>query len=396
MELSMWIIALIILLAAFFFIVTKPGQLHPPSIHGHGRVEFYSKGMDAGFSLSEINLLWHASRRAELENPPMIFGSVEELDKAINQIAGAKKFSERKGSDPETYMLKKLFDYRKKVEMSRPKYRSGLKSTRDIAVGQRLTIRSDGVGIYSSKVVANDQAYMTITIPIGDPLPAGFSWRQVKLNVYFWRKEDAGYFFQTRLIDKFYDRRNLHFRVYHSDNILRSQKRRSVRAPARISARLYPLKGLEEANQWIESNPGLSCLISDISEDGAALRIGGRGRKNQPFKLQFKIRNEIVIVSGVVKRVQYKPKEDESTLHVEFLPPPENTRMILLSYVFDIDRSRTEGNLKENQDALSVISGITPGDEDDEEPTEVIPEDEDAEDAEEVAELEEVPDDETG
>ncbi|MDT8299379.1 MAG: PilZ domain-containing protein, partial [Spirochaetaceae bacterium] len=183
---------------------------------------------------------------------------------------------------------------------------------------------------------------------------------------------------------------------YHSDNILRSQKRRSVRAPARISARLYPLKGLEEANQWIESNPGLSCLISDISEDGAALRIGGRGRKNQPFKLQFKIRNEIVIVSGVVKRVQYKPKEDESTLHVEFLPPPENTRMILLSYVFDIDRSRTEGNLKENQDALSVISGITPGDEDDEEPTEVIPEDEDAEDAEEVAELEEVPDDETG
>jgi hypothetical protein len=51
--------------------------------------------------------------------------------------------------------------------------------------------------------VANDQAYMTITIPIGDPLPAGFSWRQVKLNVYFWRKEDAGYFFQTRLIDSF-------------------------------------------------------------------------------------------------------------------------------------------------------------------------------------------------
>jgi len=70
--------------------------------------------------------------------------------------------------------------------------------------------------------------------------------------------------------------------------------------------------------------------------------------------------------------------------------------MIILSYVFDIDRSRTETNLKENQDALSVISGITPGDEDDEEPTEVIPEDEDADDGEEIAELEEVPDDETG
>ena len=322
-------------------------------------MEFYSKGMDAGFSLQEINLLWSASQRADLMNPPAIYGSVEELDKAINQIAGERKFSERKGVEPETVILKKLFDYRKKVEMGKPKYRSGLKSTRNIAIGQRLTIRADGVGVYSSKVVENEQGYLTMTIPVGDPLPGGFSWRQVKLNIYFWRKEDAGYFFQTRVIDKFYDRHNLLFRIYHSDNILRSQKRRSVRAPARISARLYPLKSLEDANQWMESSPGLSCLIVDLSEYGAALKIGGRGKKNLPFKLQFKIRDEIVVLPGVVKRVQYKPKPDESTLHVEFLPPGENTRMILLSYVFDIDRSRAKGENVAENDTLNVISGIS-------------------------------------
>ncbi len=355
----MWIILLVLLIVALFFILSKPGSIHPPKLGGRGRVEFYSKGMDAGFSLQEINLLWSASQRAELPNPPSIYGSVEELDKAINQIAGGKKFSERKGIEPETVILKKLFDYRKKVEMGKPKYRSGLKSTRDIAIGQRLTIRADGVGVYSSKVVENEQSYLTISIPVGDPLPGGFSWRQVKLNNYFWRKGDAGYFFQTRVIDKFYDRHNLHFRIYHSDNILRSQKRRSVRASARISARLYPLKSLEDANQWMESSPGLSCLIVDLSEDGAALKIRGRGKKNQPFKLQFKIRDEIVVLPGVVKRVQYKPKPDESTLHVEFLPPGENTKMILLSYVFDIDRSRSKEENFETNDTLNVISGIS-------------------------------------
>lgn len=359
MELSMWIILLVLLIAALFLILSKPGSIHPPKLGGRGKIEFYSKGMDAGFSLSEINLLWSAARRAELENPPGIYGSVEELDRAINQIAGGRKFSERKGVEPDTVILKKLFNYRKKVEMGKPKYRSGLKSTRSIAIGQRLTIRADGIGIYSSKVVENEQSYLTITIPVGDPLPGGFSWRQAKLNVYFWRKEDAGYFFQTRVIDRFYDRRNLHFRVFHSDNILRSQKRRSVRSPARIPARLYPLKSLDDANLFMESSPGLSCMIVDLSEDGAALKIGGRGKKSMPFKLQFKIRNEIVVLPGVVKRVQYKPKTEESTLHVEFLPPPENTRMILLSYVFDIDRSRARGGNAEDQQTLNVISGIS-------------------------------------
>lgn len=399
----MWIVAIVVLIILLVLIISKPGSLHPPKIQRQGRIEFYSKGMDAGFSLSEISLLWSAARRANLDNLPAIYGSVEELDKAINQIAGKKKFSDRKGIDPETLILKKLFDYRKKVEMSRPKYRSGLKSTRNIAIGQKLRIRADGAGVYSSKVVENEQTYLTITIPIGDPLPAGFSWRQVKINVYFWRKEDAGYFFQTRIIDKFYDRRNLHFRIYHSDNILRSQKRRSVRAPARISARLYPLKGLEDANQWMESSPGLSCLMVDLSEDGAALKIGGRGKKNQAFKLQFKLRDEIIVVSGVVKRVQYKNKEDESTLHVEFLPPPENIRMILLSYVFDIDRSRANVDNQDAQDTLNVISGIAADENEnadenpDEKPEEVLPVEEEnpnsePDDGEPIEELESLPD----
>ncbi len=384
----MWIAVLAVLLIILVFLLRPKGSFSASETHRRGRIEFYSKGMDAGFSLAEINLLWSAAVRADLPNPPVIYGSVEELDKAINQIAGEKKFSDRKGLEPETVILKKLFNYRKKIEMSRPKYKSGLKTTRDIAVGQRLTIRSGGAGIYTSKIIDNEQAYMTISIPVGDPLPPGFSWRQGRINVYFWRKDDAGYFFQTKLIERYYDRKGQHFRINHSDNILRSQKRKSVRAPAKIPARMYPLKTLDDANLWMESASGLSCIILDISEDGAALRIGGKGRKGQPFKLQFKIRNEILVVSGVVKRVTYKQKEDESVLHVEFIPPPENIRMAILSYVFDIDRTRAaKGNESDQDGVLSVISGLNPEADESEREGELLPIQENEENEEELEEI---------
>ena len=318
---------------------------------------FYSRGMDAGFSIAEIKLLRDAARRANLANPVSLYGSVEELDRTIRHISGKLKFAEREGGDPETVILKKLFEYRTRVEMGRSRYRSGLKSTRAVMVGQKLTLRAAGAGVYSSEVVENEQGYLAITIPAGEPLPPGFSWRKGKLNIYFWCREDAGYFFQTRVIERFSDRRNLHFRVYHSDEVLRSQKRRSVRAPARIPARFFPLRSLDEANDPPDPASGRGCMIVNLSEDGAALHVNWRGRRNQAFKLHFKVNEEMIIVAGVIKRVHYKPADDESILHAEFLPLSITTRMALLSYVFDIGRRRVSASNRENRRKLSMVSG---------------------------------------
>ena len=350
----MWIIILGILITLLVIILRGPSAKEPRS---RGRLTFYSRGLDAGFSMDEIKLLWDAARRAELPNPVSLYGSVDELDRTISNIKGERRFSERQGDDPETVILKKLFEYRTKVEMGRSKYRSGLKSTRAVIVGQKLTLRASGAGVYSSEVVENEQGYLTITIPVGEPLPPGFSWRKGKLNIYFWRREDAGYFFQTRVIDRFSDRRNLHFRIYHSDEVLRSQKRRSVRAPARIPARFFPLRSLDEANDTPDSASGRGCMIVNLSEDGAALQVEWRGRKNQAFKLHFKVNEEMIIAAGAVKRVHYKSADDESILHVEFLPPSINTRMALLSYVFDIGRRRASASDEENRRMLSMVSG---------------------------------------
>ena len=168
----------------------------------------------------------------------------------------------------------------------------------------------------------------------------GFTWRGRVLNFYFWRDNDAGYFFQSKLLDSYRDNENKYFRLAHSDYLLRSQKRRSVRAESQFAAQMYRFKSPSSFNHDIETNPGLFCVVTDISEDGTAVRVGGRGKKGMALKLQFKISNNLIVVNGVVKSVNYDFEKDQSILHIELMPLDEASRFAVLAYVYDVDRSR--------------------------------------------------------
>lgn len=142
-------------------------------------------------------------------------------------------------------------------------------------------------------------------------------------------------------MEKFYDKRSLLFHLKHSDIIIRSQKRGFIRAPARIQGRLYLRKDSETSDSLIESSLERDCLITDISEGGAALKTSGFVRKGKFLKLQFIVRNEKVVVTGMVKEGHYDQAKNESALRVEFLPISENLSMLLLSYILDINQERT-------------------------------------------------------
>jgi len=335
----MWIVILLILLVILFVVIRVPdgGQVSVTKLRR--RFNFYLKGMDAGFSLSEIKLLWFGVRNLNFKKPSRIFGSIEGLDALIGELVGNRKFLRRDEFDSETRALKDLLAYRKDIELNRMRRHLGLKSTHNVPVGQSLTIRVSGAGVYSSKVVENEDDYIAITIPVGDPLPMGFSWRRSRLSIYLWRKDDGGYFFQTRILEKFYDKRSLLFHLKHSDNIIRSQKRGFVRAPTRIHARLHLDK--KTGDNLMESSLERNCLITDISEGGVGLIADGLIKKGSSLKLRFTLRNETVVVAGMVKGSHYDQAKNESTLHVEFPPISENLSMLLLFYIFDINRVRS-------------------------------------------------------
>ena len=223
-----------------------------------------------------------------------------------------------------------------------PKYKLGLKSSRKIATRQRLKINLPGAGNYSANVVENLRRYMAISYPEGPVLPQGFDWKGQDISVFFWRGDDAGYTFDSTVLEDYSEKNYAILHISHSDNLVRSQKRSSVRVDVNRPAYLYLLKNITEANDAEEKSPGLRCRLIDVSEGGAALMIGGKAKVGIAVKLQFNLGPYKIRMSGTVRGVNFNPKKNQSILHLQAVPMHPVLRNQLLSFVYNIFGERED------------------------------------------------------
>ena len=299
-------------------------------------LQFYIRGRESGFALHEINLIRRVAVEARLEDPTALFWSVKQLDRAIKGfIIKYRSRGEEEGTEY-NLLLAKLFELRKKVEFDLPKYKLGVKSTRKLMKGQVLRITLPGAGPFVSKLIENPVRYMALEYPRGPRLPDGFSWKAQKIGVYFWRAEDAGYFFQTRVLEDHSDKKYPILWIAHTDNLVRTQKRQDVRVETDLSAELFPLRSVAESNETTETARGLRCRAVDLSEGGVAVLIGGKAKVGLPVKVQFTLGDTPVVICGVVKGLNYDQKKNRSLLHVQSSQPSTAMANRILIYVFNL------------------------------------------------------------
>jgi c-di-GMP-binding flagellar brake protein YcgR len=312
---------------------------------GGGRfpwMQFYMRGREAGFVFREINLLRRVAVEAKLESPPMLFWSMKQLDRSIKGII-VKYRARSQEQDPEyNGLLSKLFELRKRVELDQPKYKLGIKSSRKLLPKQHLRVTLPGLGPFGSMIVEVLTRYMAVSYPQGPKLPEGFSWKNQKIGVYFWRAGDAGYFFQTKVLEDFFDKKYPILHILHSDNLIRAQKRNSIRVETDIPAELFPLKTIDQANEIPEEARGLRCRLADVSEGGAAILIGGKAKVGLPIKLQFTLGESPVVMCGVVKGVNFDQKKNRSLLHMQATTSSATIRNRILTYVYNLFGEREE------------------------------------------------------
>lgn len=299
-------------------------------------LQFFLKGRESGFVFREINLLRRVAVDVRLENPTSLFWSMKQLDRSIKGMIVKYRARSEENNPEYNRLLQKLFDLRKRVEFDQPKYKLGIKSTRKLMPKQPLRIMLPGLGPFHATVVENLNRYMAVSYPQGPKLPDGFSWKNQKIGVHFWRAEDAGYFFQTKVLEDFLDRKYPILHVLHSDNLIRTQKRNSVRVETDISAELFPLKSIDLASEGVEEAKGLRCRLVDLSEGGCAVLIGGKAKVGLPVKLQFPVGDAPLVLCGVVKGMNYDEKKSRSMLHVQATPPSSQTRNRILTYVYNL------------------------------------------------------------
>ncbi|MDR1932029.1 MAG: PilZ domain-containing protein [Spirochaetales bacterium] len=318
-------------------------------------VEFYLRGKESGFGFGEINVLRKVALENRMKDPAALYWSIRQLDRCIRgsilRIRSRGKLDDLES----TRFLQKLFNFRKQVEFNQPKYRSGLRSSRNMLKGQKVRIPIPGVGVFESQVVENMRQYITLAHPRGtNRLPPGHSWRNMKIDVFFWRVEDAEYYFETQVIEDLYDKKEPALHIAHSDNLIRAQKRGSVRLNISQPVSLYPLRGIEAANEIIETRQGYKGRMIDLSEDGFAVRVGGKAKAGIPVKIQLALGDDFIIMCGTVRNVTYNQKVNQSALHAQAVKPSDKMRISILTQVYGIFSAQ---DIPEKSAAEDVAAG---------------------------------------
>jgi Predicted glycosyltransferase len=298
--------------------------------------EYFMRAKDAGMSLSEAKELREAARLAGLEDPTNVLWSPRDMDRAITVLTARLKAENREKARDGVLLMDHVYALRKGIEFEQPRFKFGIRSSRQVGAGQRLRVLVHGVGVYASTVIDNNPHYLVVSYPVGQRIPRDWVWKGKKVSIYFWRRDDAGYVFDSYVMDDLRIRSVPVLQISHSESLLRTQKRRSIRARSKIPAYLYLLKRIEGAYEKPESVPGLRAMVQDLSEDGAAVAIGGKAKAGLQVKLQFGLDEHSVVMSGTVKNVDYDIEANRSVLHIEAMTPSPRMRNAIRSFVYNI------------------------------------------------------------
>jgi c-di-GMP-binding flagellar brake protein YcgR len=296
-------------------------------------IQFFAKGKDLGFSFKELELLRRLAVKCSLEDPTALFWSQNQLDLCIRAFVRNMRMTGEEQDSGNQDFLSKLYDYRKKIVMDTPKVKWGISNSRQVSEGQALRILVPGTGVFKSQIVKNTAQYITISRPVSAKVSPTFSWKGLKISVYFWRQDDAGYVFDSEVIDEIISERISSLKIAHSDSLFRTQRRKSIRIKVHKPAFLYLMEPDEEPGQ-VESAPGVNCFLEDLSDTGCAVTIGGQASAGLRIKVQFAVNNSPVCMSGTVRSVDFKEDTKRSMLHIEADPLPIKVRNKVLGEVF--------------------------------------------------------------
>ncbi|MBR1638723.1 MAG: PilZ domain-containing protein [Treponema sp.] len=312
------------------------------------KASFIVLGLDSGFSFADTMLLWNVAQICELEQPTSLFFSLNSLSRCMNQISNQASADGLSDTAKIQNLLTKLFNFRTKLQ-NESDDKKGLVTTQSLDKGQKLRLILPGKGVFYSEIL-NNASSIVISVPKQKeliPIPAD-QWVGKVLSVYFWRKGDAAYVFDTKVVQHGVFMGKTSISLQHSTDLTRTQKRKAVRAKCEIYGTLFIVKKTLADVTAIETQNGYRCFIEDISESGAMIKIGGKGVQNVKIKLQFNIQNKLIVMYGVVRTVEYNENENYSHLHFECTQIDPVMRNDVLAFVYNI----LPENEKEILDAL--------------------------------------------
>jgi len=307
-------------------------------------LQFFAKGKEAGFTIKDLEQLRKLVASCQIKDPISIFKSQKQFEIIIRSMVNTVRLSGEHNDPATQYFLSKLFDYFKKIEMESSEHKLKISNSRQISEGQILRVLVAGTGVYKSEVVKNFGNYLTIARPVNTKNAASMQWHGVKISVYFWREDDAGYVFDSEVIDEVFSKGISSLKVEHNDSLFRTQKRKSLRVKFRKAAFLY-LIAEDDNPHRLEKSAGLRCMLEDISDTGCAFMVHGQASAGLRLKVQFSLNRIPICIPATVRSVEYNESTNSSLVRMEADPLPIGTRNHILCEVFDMLPEEDEDEL---------------------------------------------------
>jgi len=327
----------IILVTALYFTRAKKDKA------GKNWIQFFTKGKEAGFSIRELEQIRRLSKDCKIEDPVSIFTSQKQLEICIRSVVNSVRMSGESEDPAIQDFLSRLFDYCKEVGIKNSEKKSSISNSRQISEGQALQVLVTGTGVFKSEVVKNIESYLTISRPSNAKMTSSMAWTGLRISVYFWREDDAGYVFDTEVIDEVFSKGISSLKVEHNDSLFRTQKRRSLRVKIHKPAYVY-MAG-ESDPYKMETAPGLRCKLDDISDTGCAFTVRGQAVTGLRLKVQFALDRIPICIPGTVRSVEYQQGSNISLVRMEADPLPIPVRNHIMCEVFDMLPDEDEDEL---------------------------------------------------
>jgi c-di-GMP-binding flagellar brake protein YcgR len=308
-------------------------------------IEFYKRGRYEGFTLREITLLKKIAVYKKLEKPLSIFWSIQQLNRCLYTVINDTEKDENLSKKKKKILLNRFLKLRKKAELSSPKYKKMIRTIRDIPPRQKLVIRDKEYGTFISWVIENNRKSLVILQPLGQKGWKSLNWKGRKVKVFFWHKDDAGYSFETRVLEQVPHEEYPTINLKNSERLVREQKRDSVRVDINIKTRYSSIvySSSNEKPRVTIAKTSNSGKIIDISDSGCCMIGGDTLKENDYLMMNFSLteKKRIVAVGTVVKVTKFGDKNLRK-YHVKFTKIGSNARNSILLYIYNIFGERED------------------------------------------------------
>jgi hypothetical protein len=296
-------------------------------------LRFQQKAMSAGFTSQEAAMLFDLalSPSSSITNPMAVLWSYKYLDIVIKQVIQNNVLSGKDSGGQE--FLGKLLDHRKLLTVQKINARKSLTRSKEILPGQDVQVVLALVGIFTTKVISHD-LYFAVLSPIVFDLPPNFKWENRKVMVFFRKKNDGEYSFNTTVVREIEDSKTGDFvlLLQHQETLSRTQKRQSIRMFLNKEAHIYPI-GNGAGRSFAESMP---CILNDVSDDGCSIVMEGKMNMPHTVIVQFMLNNQLIGINGECRSIQYNRTKNMSLLHIQADSIPRDVKNIILAAMFGL------------------------------------------------------------